>query len=221
MFLMTMPTSNQNVPRFVPVSGDGFVISRPSSHRIHKKREFHKLAVAHSDIRDAHEASVHLLKLLNVPREQRNYPHAGMDHPLYRSLVSAIVVSYAKPFTQNEGFGVLKKKWTQFAHPKWNQCHARVLKARHEMFAHSDAAVRVLQIHPPGKQKFLDGKETEHVGFSIRGYMFTHAEIETLADLTYDLGGRIFGEVERLLEELYAGLDLPNRNFLLRFDNGL
>jgi hypothetical protein len=217
---MPNPNDSKKAPKFTPLSGENFVTLRSQS-RCNKKREFHKLAVAHSDIHDAHEASVHFLNIIRVPSGQEGNVYAGMDHPLYRPLLSAIILPYARPFTPGEGFGVLKNKWAQFDHPKWAQSHARILKARHELYAHSDALVRSVRIHPPGEQRFLAGKKIARVGYSIRGYLFTHSEIETIADLTYDLGQRLHAEVERLLKELYQGLDLPNKDFWLRFDEGL
>jgi hypothetical protein len=144
-----------------------------------------------------------------------------MDHALYQPLLTAVIVSYAKPFTTNNGLGVLKKRWTKFDNPKWARCHERILKARHELFAHSDEAVRRVKICPPSQTSYLEGYKSVGVGFGIAGYMPTISEAETMAAVSYDLSRRLFSECERLIKELYDGMDLPTRDFLLRYDDGL
>jgi hypothetical protein len=217
---MSKQSTSRRAQKLVPMEGDGFV-TRPSPSRMHQKRELNKMILAHSDIRDAYEASFHFLNIVKLPSHHQSGLYAGMDHPLYTPLLSAIIVSYAKPFTDNQGLGVLKKHWRQFAHSKWAESHDRILKARHELYAHSDAQVRSIKIHPPGAQKLLSGKTTNKVGYAIRGYIFTYNEIQIIADLSYDLARRLHAEVERLIDDLYEGMELPAKEFWLRLDDGL
>src|SRR5437016_3827723 len=103
---MTEQPIREDRPKLQSMQGDGFV-SKHCAPRRDRKRELQKIILAHSDIYAAHQASVHFLKIVNVPIAQRDNPYAGMDHPLYSPLLSAVIVSYAKPFTNNQGLGVL------------------------------------------------------------------------------------------------------------------
>ena len=134
------------------------------------------MILAHSDIRAAHDASVHFLSIVKGPSQHQGL-YAGMDHPLYTPLLSAIIVSYAKPFTDNQGLGVLKKRWIQFAHAKWAESHARILKARHELDMRTATPKSDISKFTRQDPKSFWVEKTYGVGYSIRGYFFTYDEI--------------------------------------------
>jgi len=144
-----------------------------------------------------------------------------MDHPLYGPLVAAIVVSYARPFTDNDGYGVLKKRWWQFDHPKRKEAHELLLKARHELVAHTDIGVRKVKIVPPGPSRFLKGAQSDHVGYAVAGYLFTLSQVRIFQQHTSELGQCLHKEVEVLLNTLYGGMELPKSAFDLRLNEGL
>ena len=146
--------------------------------------------------------------------------HAGMDHPLYSPLVEAIVISYARPFTANDSLGELKKEWQRFPQPRLQRAHEKLLKARNELIAHSDMVVRQVKIHPPGRSA-VKGLETVGVGYAVRNYSFSIRHVIDFRDTAFDLARRLHAAVEKLLNELYEGMELPAKGFDLRIDDGL
>lgn len=203
--------------KFEPIVGEGFVI-KPSKSRADKKRELHKLILAHSDVHAAYKACEHFLSIFgNHPQKNRSN-YAGMDNPLFQPLIEAIVISYARPFTPNESLGELKKEWNKFANQRLQETHRLILQARNELIAHSDRYVRKAQIVPPGDSK-LPGFKSVSVGYAIKGYSFTIKQVETFYQTSGDLAQRLHKAVVRLIEELYEGMDLPVKPFDLKSDN--
>jgi len=206
---------------FKEINGDGFV-SRYSPTRTERKKELQRLLLAQSDVFAAHKTSDHFLHIITDDGVHKGKPYAGMGHPLYSPLVSAMVVTYAKPFVRSDTVGQLKKEWGKFSNSKWDLMHQRILKARNEMFAHNDGEVRRIKILPPREITLgnMRGK-TEGIGFGLFGYDFSLPEIRTFAALSFDLAKRLFTECNSRIEELYGGMELPQKDFMLRYDDGL
>jgi hypothetical protein len=196
-------------------------VTKPGPTRLEMKRELHKLILAHGDIYGAFLTCNHFLSVVPPEFSSQAGVHAGLDHPLYWPLMTAIVVSYSRPFTDNNGYGVLKKRWSQFNHPKRREAHHLLLKARNELAAHTDIEIRRLRIVPPGRSRFLKGHELKHVGFAVAGYIFTLAQVEIFGHHSAELAQDLFGEVEILLNKLYVDMELPNAPFDLRLNDGL
>lgn len=209
-----------NAPKkkYTPIKGESF-IAKSCLARSEQKRELHKLMLAQCDIDGARKTCEHLLTLIGSHTSAVTGSHAGVDHPLYYPLMEAIVISYARPFVNNDRLGQLKKHWATFSNKRFQTTHVRILAARNELVAHSDPFVRQVKIVPPGAKRF-DNK-SKKVGFAINRYMFTLSEIVVLRDAALDVSTRLLAEVERLLDELYADMDLPKNAFTLRLDDGL
>ncbi len=211
-----MPKSPEYLAKVRPKEGAQFT-TKGSPTRGDLKTEFRKLALASSDIHDAYSACRHLLAITNnPPPELPRDKYTEMRHPLYFPLLHAIAVSYAKPFTHNETVGVLKKEWGKFSDPKLQAAHEDLLDARNKIFAHSDALKRQITIHPPGTTPLFRGRPNDGIGYGIATEWFSIVQIRTFERLTYDLCQRLQAEVERLLELLYGGMELPTKKFKLR-----
>ena len=212
-------SSNQVERKWSPFSGDGFA-TKYSKLRSEKKREIYKLILAQSDIGAACRTCEHFLAVIGPRAAKSSGRYAGMDHPLYRPLLEAIVISYTRPFTGSKTIGKLKQKWGKFGNPQFQAAHDKILGARNELVAHSDRFARSVKIEPPGARKFgtIQSKE---VGFSIRGYWFTVRDVNAFYRTAGDLAARLLAEVEKLLADLYGGMDLPARAFDLQLDEGL
>jgi hypothetical protein len=181
--------------------------------RAQQKKDLHKLLIARSDIHAAHSACNLFLKTVK-----------SLSDELYNPLFTAIVVCYARPFTDNKPYGALPKKWSQFEDPKHRELHDDLIKARRELVAHSDVSARKAKITPPGVVVgMLDGKEfrSAKIGVETTYYLFTIPRILDIPPLTAYLGQQLGDEIERVLDELYDGMELPNATFPLRMDNGL
>jgi hypothetical protein len=183
-------------------------------NRSQVKKNLYKLMVAQSDIGAAHSA----YKLFESNVKE-------LSDKLYQPLFTAIVVCYARPFTNNQPYGALPDKWTKFDNPRQQSLHDDLIKARHEIVAHSDMSVRRASIVPPGVVTgfFADGRELKstRIGHETSYYLFRIPRIREISDLTVDLGRRISLEIDTIIENLYSGMDLPRAKFRLRIDDGL
>jgi len=181
--------------------------------RSHQKRNLYRLLIARSDITASLNACDLILKNIKSIKDENLYP-----------LTTSVVVCYARPFTSNKPYGSLPKKWSKFDNPQHKTTHEVLLKARHELFAHSDMNIRKAQIVPPniplvfGKQR-----ELKSIGIStqVSTKFFEIDFFKIVKETNLNLGRRVQAEIDNLLIELYGDMQLPNKEFLLRIDEGL
>ena len=181
--------------------------------RLKRKKELLKLLVARSGI----HASLNACKLMieNV---------YGMGHDLYYPLYSSVVVCYSRPFTNNKPHGALPEKWYTFDDSIHDEMHKKILKARHELIAHSDMVVNKAFIVPAGVTVAKNEKKpivSEHIGVQTTMYYYPLSFFENAYNLCLFQGKRISREIDILLDELYEDMELPNAAFEIRMDNGL
>ena len=188
-------------------------ILQKSPKRSQLKKNLYKLLLARSDITASLNACELILKDITDLGEKRLYP-----------LTTAVVVCYVRPFTKNRPFGSLTKKWSKFSEVKFKNVHDKLIKARHEIFAHSDMNIRKVQIVPPNVSVIKNGKKeikSSHIGTQSNFYLFSIDFFKSVRRLILDLGGRLQKEIDRLINDLYSNLELPNKEFYLRIDEGL
>lgn len=189
-----------------------FAKKQPPS-RSQQKKDLYRLLLARSDI----GASISGCRLLI-----ENVTHVGDD--LYYPLYSSIVVCYARPFTNNEPFGALPNKWGKFEEEKYQNTHDKLIKARHEIIAHSDMDARKAMIVPSGCLIGIHkGKElrSDHIGCQVGIYYFKISFFQNVWDTAIDISKRLNLEIDRLTDALYGGMELPARPFNIRIDEGL
>ena len=181
--------------------------------RLQRKKELYKLVVARSDITASLNACKVMLEKVH-----------GMGHELYYPLYSAIVVCYSRPFTNNKPYGSLAKKWYTFEDLLHKKTHKELLKARHELIAHSDMTVKEAMIVPPNVEIGIKSKKpivSNYIIVQTTLYYYPRSLFENSKSLCLFQRSRISVEIDNLLEELYEGMDLPNAPFKIRMDNGL
>lgn len=212
------PMSEQDVAcdsKSIKTSEMNFVLAhRQPPLRSRRKMELYKMLVARSDI-DAARTSAELF--LKTVRD--------IGSELYYPLFTAIVICYARPFTNNVPYGALPKKWEKFSDKKLQDVHDSLMKARNEIVAHSDMSIRKVMIVPAGVVigKLENGKEMKSasIGVQTNYYLFREHQIRDVHTLTRDLGHRLNMEIESRVAELYEGMQLPASPFNLRIDEGL
>ncbi|MFJ1260747.1 hypothetical protein [Cupriavidus sp. CuC1] len=101
--------------------------------------ELHRVAVAARDIDCATQGFELILELGSEPADTR-----------YQPLLFGAVVSYARPFTSNDGFGFLPAKWHKFERREFSIAHDEIMKYRNTVVAHSDISKNKLHIYPTG-----------------------------------------------------------------------
>jgi len=145
------------------------------------------------------------------------------DENLY-PLTTSVVVCYSRPFTVNKPYGSLPKKWRKFDNPQYQFTHDKLLKARHELFAHSDVSVRKAQIVPPNVPFVIEGgKElnSPEISTQVSYTLFELGFFKIVRETNLDLGKRIQIEIDKMIVDLYGDMQLPNEAFNLRVDEGL
>ena len=180
--------------------------------RTELKRQFHKLAIAQSDILNARAACRYFVEHVS-----------DIAHTIYYPLFVTIVICYARPFTDNDTFGRLAKKWGTFSNQRLQRSHDLMLKTRNEVVAHSDAAIRQIRIVPAGVTypfTFTAKKPviSQSYGFMITTYVLEPRHFTDALDTICDVLDRLQPEVSRLFDLLYKYETLPPRTFPLTID---
>jgi len=183
-------------------------VSQESKRLNQKKKELYKLAVARSDV----TAALDTCNLL-LPRVK------SLKDALYFPLLNAIIVCYARPFTQNKPFGPLSKKWQRFSSKRFQETHEVLLTLRDKTIAHSDLKIRKVFVHPSGVPLARTGIVTQGLGIAVSNQALPLERIQEVRDLCYDLGYRLNIEAEKMLKSLFGSKHLPPESFELTFDD--
>ncbi len=94
----------------------------------HKKRTLHRLTLAQTAFRQAKRLCEHMEKLEIDQKDE-----------LASSMMSGIVVSYARPFLRSDGIGPLPNKYSLFEESSgFGRYHDILIEARNWVYAHRD-----------------------------------------------------------------------------------
>ncbi|WP_322880770.1 hypothetical protein [Pandoraea sputorum] len=115
-----------------------------------KRLELHRVAVAARDMGCAREGFLMIPELNCEPGDNR-----------YQPLLFGAVVSYARPFTSNDGFGSLSAKWARFPSDALLKAHLEIIEYRNTVAAHSDISTNKLHVYPTGVRLVIG--ENTHV----------------------------------------------------------
>jgi hypothetical protein len=214
--------SNIKKEKFVPLTSEQF-ITKYSNKRSRRKKLFQKLVLAQSDIHSAYKTCELFLEKVAAGQDSKNTVKVGLDNPLYLPLLEAIIISYPRPFTDNDGLGVLSKQWSTFEDEQLDEAHKFILNYRNELVAHSDHTVRKIQIFSPDANfgPMPKNKKIQGPGFAVSTFWIPLHRVETFHWLCAVQGQRLIDEAMKMLDELYGGMELPNKAFHLRIDEGL
>ena len=214
--------SNNKKEKFIPLTSEQF-ITKFSNKRSRRKKLLQKLVLAHTDIHSAYKTCELFLEKVAAGQDSKNTVKVGLDNPLYLPLLEAIIISYARPFTDNDRLGVLPKQWSSFEDDQLDEAHKFILKYRNELVAHSDHTVRKIQIFSPNANfgPMPKGKKMNGPGFGVSTFWIPLHRVQTFHRLCAVQGQRLITEAMKMLDELYGGMELPNKAFHLRIDEGL
>jgi hypothetical protein len=62
-------------------------------------------------------------------------------HPMYIPLICSICVTYARPFTDNGGVGMISERFARHTDPKLQKTHDLLWASRMRFYAHTDATL--------------------------------------------------------------------------------
>lgn len=181
--------------------------------RSRQKRDLYQLLVARSDMIASLRATDLVIKNIKSINDDRLYP-----------LTTSVVVCYSRPFTANKPYGSLPNRWSKFGNPQYQATHDRLLKARHELFAHSDINARKVLIIPPNVPLVShEGKKLKSpiIGTQVTYTLFELDFFNLVRETNLDIGRRMQDEIDKIIIDLYDNMDLPNKEFRLSVDEGL
>ena len=150
------------------------------------RKEIYKLALALKDITAA-EITCSGLKKVILAAE------AKLPYEVNYAFMTAITTCYARPFVDNKSTGVLQKHWRSFSDPRLQKAHDLIMKARHEVYAHSDSSIARLFIVPSGEVMRGFGRRAPRSSWLFETYEFPPDAIMNIHDCCIDLKERLGG----------------------------
>lgn len=69
------------------------------------------------------------------------------ESPLHYVTMAGIIVTYAKPFTENKGVGQLNDKFSTFSTPDLRELHNELLNSRNQLYGHQDISGLTMGFH--------------------------------------------------------------------------
>jgi hypothetical protein len=183
-------------------------MSNQSKHDIHKK--IYKLALALKDITSAQLTCGGFKNIILATEEKISYE-------VNYAFMTAITTCYARPFVDNKSTGVLQKHWRNFSDRRLQETHDLIMKARHEVYAHSDSTIARLFIVPAGAEIRGAGRRAPRSSWFFETYEFPPDAIMNIHDCCVDLKQRLETEVSRLVDELCASGGIPETEFELNW----
>jgi len=175
---------------------------------LRRRKALYKLIIAQSDILAAYTACDFFLKNINSLRDAR-----------YEPLFSAIAICYARPFVDNKSLGRLPGCWEKFGNKQLQKAHDDLLKARHEVVAHSDMKIRKVMFLPPGVTLAPLETAPDKWAWQIETYRFPIRRFYEFHALFVDVLHRIEDAIQAELVALY-GKESPSSAFQLSLSDG-
>jgi len=166
----------------------------------HEKRELYKLILARSDITSALFACRFFIKNIK-----------DVKNELWLPMQEAIIISYARPFTNNKPFGSLKKSWSEMPTIEMQNVHDQVINARNMQIAHSDLKQNKVFIFPKGLKLPPDNHPSSSIGVEIHNFKFPIPFFLNVEKLCLFLGRKIHSEIEKKLINIYGNVDFHEK----------
>ena len=185
-----------------------------SRSREDEKKDFLRFALANNDLRSALYTCDYFIALIT----NQNLKTVPLE--LSQAFIPAIILSYCRPFSGGS-IGELPGKWTKFADETLRKTHHEMVSWRHNHYAHSDPNVHSVSIIPDGFLPKEIGTKPPQIAYTINDAFPPAESVFRYRAVIADLQPRIEEEVYRLLNHLYAGLELPKGVFKLKFNEGL
>lgn len=67
-------------------------------------------------------------------------------HPMHVPLMCSICVTYARPFPDNSGVGMISSKFARYSDPKLQATHDSLWRSRKQFYAHNDATLSFVPV---------------------------------------------------------------------------
>jgi hypothetical protein len=137
------------------------------------------------------------------------------SHPMHVPLICSICVTYCRPFTDNEGVGMMSNTLTRHKDPKLQQTHDTLWASRMHFYAHSDATLTTLtpdgavgalqQLHVTiSRRRTPDGDELSF-GYALPEVLLRGIVIPDVRALCQELDRRLDSELQSTMSRLFSG----------------
>jgi len=136
------------------------------------------------------------------------------DHPMHVPLLCSICVTYARPFTDNAGVGMISSRFTRHSNTRLQKTHDILWRSRKEFYAHSDATVTAKltsgKIHPIQPIDVIISRRATQDGFLLSfGYHLHELRlrgvvIPDVRDLCRELDSRLQHEIQATMDQLFT-----------------
>jgi hypothetical protein len=145
-------------------------------------------------------------------------------HPMYIPLICSICVTYARPFTDNGGVGMISTKFARHAEPKLQRTHDLLLASRMHFYAHTDATLTVAsssgqagplqQLQVTVSRKRTPQGEGFSFGYALPEMRLRGIVIPDVRALCTELDRRVHAEIGATMEQLFSNKLLDFKRLL-------
>lgn len=151
--------------------------------------------------------------------------HVPNDHhPIHIPLVCSICVTYARPFTDNDGVGMISDKFARYSDPKLQKTHDLLWESRKRFYAHTDATLtatpasggtaRLQQIRVTVSRRRTPQGELLSFGYAFPEMRLRGIVIPDIRDLCHEFDRRLDAELHATMEKLLSPKTLDLKRLL-------
>lgn len=108
-----------------------------------KERDFQKYFFALQELNRAHKFLSYLIK----NKMHNPFPRGKNKSIQQEAFTISFIITYAKPFTNNNGFGMISFKPNEFSNEQ-KTVHMEIMELRKKAFAHTDSEMHDVKTHP-------------------------------------------------------------------------
>jgi len=174
-----------------------------------KRKTVYKLAIARYSIGEAIDSAK---ALIDICGEDHN-------HPLFRPLHAALVISYGRAYSNMEPFGIISSKWSEFKSADEQRAHLALLAQRNKMVGHSDYIPERVMVYPKGTE-MPNGDIAESMKIEVLTNYINPRDIRFIINMMEELFARMSEGIHDGMTELYGelGKDLDKTLELIKED---
>lgn len=129
------------------------------------------------------------------------------DDVLYSPLLSAVMISYARPFKKSRKLVPLTSQWCGWHNDVQKELHRQIIGLRDTALAHSDSSMHMVRVSPV----YVNGKRSPNlIKTTVGSGDLSAKHIPGILALIRETARRLDREKMRLINELYPCHSLPD-----------
>ncbi|PZR76952.1 MAG: hypothetical protein DLM73_01015 [Chthoniobacterales bacterium] len=148
------------------------------------------------------------------------------NHPMHVPLIASICVMYSRPFTDNQGVGMISSKFRQHSDERLQRTHDLLWESRKRFYAHSDAtvaststtgrneALQPIDVVVTRQRGAMEDRDLFTFGYNLHEMRLRGIVIPDVRDLCVELDRQLETEIAATMEQLFSP-KLPDFSQLL------